>query len=257
MQNSVRKEKFLMDDLTNRHALRIGAEAAPHIAGLMTQYDIFRFMKALTESWQMKAFMVLDVPAQIHGDIGDHTIINNWPAELLNVYDNERFFVRSNVMRELQRAHLPFIVDLKFMARGLDETWVQNFSTQFSRFSMENAIWCPVQDTAGNRGAVGLSGMRSDFGHTDLAEFFYLAACVYGRLSFVKNLDARSVAILSDREIDCLNWTASGKTSAEIAEIMQLSEHTVNHYLNRATKKLDTVNRTQAVAKALRIGLIK
>ena len=42
-----------------------------------------------------------------------------------------------------------------------------------------------------------------------------------------------------------------------IAEILTLSEHTVNHYLNRATKKLDTVNRTQAVAKALRIGLIK
>ena len=43
----------------------------------------------------------------------------------------------------------------------------------------------------------------------------------------------------------------------EIAEILTLSEHTVNHYLNRATKKLDTVNRTQADAKALRIGLIK
>ncbi|MNY40575.1 HTH-type quorum sensing-dependent transcriptional regulator VjbR [compost metagenome] len=62
---------------------------------------------------------------------------------------------------------------------------------------------------------------------------------------------------MSEREIDCLNWTAAGKTSAEIAEIMMLSEHTINHYLNRATKKLDTVNRTQAVAKALRVGLIK
>jgi DNA-binding CsgD family transcriptional regulator len=62
---------------------------------------------------------------------------------------------------------------------------------------------------------------------------------------------------LTDREIDCLNWTAAGKTSVEIAEILTLSEHTVNHYLNRATRKLDTANRTQAVAKALRIGLIK
>ena len=43
----------------------------------------------------------------------------------------------------------------------------------------------------------------------------------------------------------------------EIAEILGLSEHTINHYLNRATKKLDAVNRTQAVAKALRLGLIK
>lgn len=236
---------------------KIGADAAPEIAELMTQYDIFRFMKKLTESWHMRAFMVLDIPAQIQGDIGDHTIITSWPAEFLSIYDNESFFKRSNVMRELQRANLPFLVDQKFMARGHEEPWIQTINTQLSRFSMEYAIWCPVQDPAGNRGAVGLSGTHCDFSHSDLAEFFYLSSCVFGRLAFVKNLDSRSVDILSDREIECLNWTASGKTSIEIAEIMQLSEHTVNHYLTRATKKLETVNRTQAVAKALRIGLIK
>ena len=85
----------------------------------------------------------------------------------------------------------------------------------------------------------------------------YLSIHVYNRLAEIRELDNRATDMLTEREIDCLNWTAAGKTSVEIAEILGLSEHTINHYLNRATKKLDTVNRTQAVAKALRLGLIK
>ena len=61
---------------------------------------------------------------------------------------------------------------------------------------------------------------------------------------------------LSDRELECLRWAAAGKTSGEIATIVELSEHTVNHYLNSSCKKLDCVNRTQSVAKALRQNLI-
>lgn len=246
-----------MDDASQIVVGRVGPEAIKEIDSLATQYDIFRFMKRLTENWGMRAFMVMEIPAQTFGELGDHTIITNWPSELLSIYDQEGCLRRSNVVRELQRTNLPFLVDLDFMVRGHEQAWQQTITGHFKRFSFEHGIWTPVQDAIGNRGAVGMSGMHADFNERDLATFFYIANAVYGRLNFVKNLDARVVELLSDREIDCLNWTASGKTSAEIAEIMQLSEHTVNHYLNRATKKLDTVNRTQAVAKALRIGIIK
>lgn len=61
---------------------------------------------------------------------------------------------------------------------------------------------------------------------------------------------------LTRREIECLAWVSEGKTSNEIAKIVSLSEHTVNHYLLAATRKLNTFNRTEAVVKALRAGLI-
>jgi len=61
---------------------------------------------------------------------------------------------------------------------------------------------------------------------------------------------------LYTRELECLTWAAAGKTSSEIGTIVGLSEHTVNHYLNACCKKLDCVNRTQAVAKAIRSRLI-
>jgi DNA-binding CsgD family transcriptional regulator len=61
---------------------------------------------------------------------------------------------------------------------------------------------------------------------------------------------------LSEREIACLQLAGDGQISEEIAEKLGLSVHTVNAYLGSATVKLDSVNRIQAIAKAIRLGYI-
>lgn len=60
----------------------------------------------------------------------------------------------------------------------------------------------------------------------------------------------------SKRELECLRLTADGLTSEDIAAALGLSVHTANQYLSNSTQKLNAVNRTHAVAKALRSGLI-
>lgn len=59
----------------------------------------------------------------------------------------------------------------------------------------------------------------------------------------------KAEAALSKREVECLKWAARGKTSAETALILGLSEHTINNYINSACNKLKAVNRAHAVAK--------
>ena len=61
---------------------------------------------------------------------------------------------------------------------------------------------------------------------------------------------------LSEREIQCLNWTGLGKSSYEIGIILDISLNTVNHYLNNASRKLNCVNKTHAVAKCVQDGII-
>lgn len=56
---------------------------------------------------------------------------------------------------------------------------------------------------------------------------------------------------LSTREIECLNWASKGKTSYESAVIIGISENTVVFHLRNASVKLNTVNRTHSVAKAI------
>ena len=61
---------------------------------------------------------------------------------------------------------------------------------------------------------------------------------------------------LSPREMTCLRWVAFGKTAEEIAVIEGLSPHTVREYLRAGMKKLDSRTQAQAVARALRYGVI-
>lgn len=61
---------------------------------------------------------------------------------------------------------------------------------------------------------------------------------------------------LSERELECLQLAGDGCKSEGIADHLGLSVHTVNAYLGSATAKLDSVNRIQAIAKAIRLGLI-
>ena len=61
---------------------------------------------------------------------------------------------------------------------------------------------------------------------------------------------------LSAREIEVLKWCAAGKTNSAIADILLVSETTIETHIARACRKLDCMNRTHAVAEAMRARLI-
>jgi len=62
---------------------------------------------------------------------------------------------------------------------------------------------------------------------------------------------------LTPREIEILHWVASGKSAWEIGEILHIAKRTVDAHVQAAVRKLGAVNRTHAVAIALRDGIIK
>lgn len=61
---------------------------------------------------------------------------------------------------------------------------------------------------------------------------------------------------LTDRERECLTWTARGKSAWSISKILGVSEHTVQFHLKTVMKKIGAGNRVQAVVLAIRYGLI-
>lgn len=87
----------------------------------------------------------------------------------------------------------------------------------------------------------GLIHLAHDVHHMALAEIY---------------VDGEVLPQLSPREIECLKWTAKGKSNTDIAIILELSEHTVRGYLKDARTKLDCVTLAQAVSKASALGLI-
>jgi DNA-binding CsgD family transcriptional regulator len=61
---------------------------------------------------------------------------------------------------------------------------------------------------------------------------------------------------LTPRELQVLRLVAKGKTSQEIAAKLHLSEVTVKWHIGNAMHKLGAASRAEAVAVALRRGLL-
>lgn len=54
---------------------------------------------------------------------------------------------------------------------------------------------------------------------------------------------------LSEREFEIMTWVRKGKTNQEIGMILDISAFTVKNHLQRIFRKIDVLNRAQAVAK--------
>ena len=72
----------------------------------------------------------------------------------------------------------------------------------------------------------------------------------------VLNPRGLSFAVLTDREIKVLKLLADGQDTAEVGRRLFYSERTVKNIVHDVTSRLNLRNRTQAVAYALRQGLI-
>lgn len=78
-----------------------------------------------------------------------------------------------------------------------------------------------------------------------------------GQAQFIeRTLSAGDKGTLTDRERDVLSWAARGKTVSDTADILMISEQTVETHVRHAMQRLAASNKTHAVAKAIFLGLI-
>ncbi|SIR07820.1 DNA-binding transcriptional regulator, CsgD family [Rhizobium sp. RU20A] len=217
---------------------------------LSSAEDISIELEKLCETFRFRSYIVLVLRDRACELLSDHVVLSNWPAKLLAQYDQERWSRNSPVFERLRRSTIPFTFDIEATPRAT------RVFDAFTDAGMSRGVYIPVHDRRGVRGAIGLGGTREPVGVEDILPINMACSAIFQAVCNL-NLDrAPTGARLSDRELECLRWAAEGKTAAEVAAILGLSEYTVTHYLNRAAQKLDSVNRVQAVVKALRAKLI-
>jgi DNA-binding CsgD family transcriptional regulator len=118
----------------------------------------------------------------------------------------------------------------------------------------------PVSNKHGYRGLFVVSYSQSDeawaqFLGSTQAELMEIANRLHSRV-VVEVFGQDGPHHLTSREIECLRLTALGKDAPEIAAILKLSVQTTRDYLKSAHYKLGCVSSAQAVAKAIRLGLL-
>jgi DNA-binding CsgD family transcriptional regulator len=64
-------------------------------------------------------------------------------------------------------------------------------------------------------------------------------------------------SLLSARELECLRWSADGKTSSEIGLILGISQRTVYFHMKNVAMKLGVYSTRHAISRAVMMGIIK
>lgn len=213
-------------------------------------------LERLTDSYSFRGFAVVTIPAKESRKLADAVVLTNWPRDFLKNYDDGNMLTASPVVDRLRQSTVPFTYDTRFDWRRRSSPSGRETIALLERIRLQRGVFIPVHDAQGTCGAVTFSGDRETVSGEELKELTLMAGYLYSRLCEINDREKRPAGILSRREVECLHWAATGKTTAEIAKILVLSDYTVNHYLSRATRKLDSVNRVQTVAKAIRAGLI-
>lgn len=80
---------------------------------------------------------------------------------------------------------------------------------------------------------------------------------IHGEHPDEKTLTELNRVRLTERELECLNWVALGKTDVQIGEIIHRVATTSRFHVENAMTKLGASNRAQAVAIAMQLGLIR
>ncbi|MES2069483.1 MAG: LuxR family transcriptional regulator [Pseudomonadota bacterium] len=122
-----------------------------------------------------------------------------------------------------------------------------------------------AQSSHDARGIVGMLTLARSHSHLSFRELrnqalqkSWLAQTAHEVLSrlLVPKFLPEAETQLTTREVEVLRWSADGKTSGEVGNIMCISERTVNFHVNNALVKLGANNKTAGVIKAAILGFL-
>ncbi len=185
-------------------------------------------------------------------------VVHNFPDAWRDHYFEKNYQAKDPVVLFAPEIETPFEWgDLK--KRFKLDAEQQKIMEEAREFGLEDGVGVPLHGARGN--VCLLSFARAEHQpvkRSDLAKLEVIATQFHSAYSTVGRVDRRSrrALLLSLRERECLQWIAQGKSSWDIAAILDISENTVNFHVKNALAKLDANTRTLAVVKAIRYGLI-
>ena len=223
--------------------------------------DILAAVQAVAQSQGCRYFVITTHPDG-QGNLSDIIAASNLPSSLVETLDHSGWLSASIPYRKIRRSHVPVIwrTDLaKIHSADSDNIApIRMVKNQImSDHQVLHGIACPIHSPSGQCTIALFTGRSQEFQLQEIDQLHLAMLKIYQHAHNTYRANCMDAGNLTHRECDCLYWTAAGKTSNEIGTILSISQHTVNHYLTGAIQKLNAINRTQAVVKALHFSLIE
>jgi DNA-binding CsgD family transcriptional regulator len=219
--------------------------------------DVFNVCRQFAEASGFKHFVyAVRIPTSMTEPY--HFSISGFPSEWRKRYDEMGYLRIDPIVAHVFSSLTPLIWD---EIDGSDPA-VAGFLADAARFGLEHGLTIPVYGRGGEISLFSLARSRAlpslDSSRLSLvrrAQWFATHVHEAVRPIIMEREDAPGGrGRLTAREKDCLLWAAEGKTAWEIAQVLSISERTVNFHLQNVRDKLQVQGSRNAVAKAIAMG---
>jgi DNA-binding CsgD family transcriptional regulator len=228
-----------------------------NIESVKTEYEVLHLMRQCANHFRFSHFLVARFPANGQQRFSERLLVSNWAAELVRQYDALALFHSSRLALEAGMTKLPVQGDSTLFAPSdFENSQNQEAVALAESHGLSSSTGFLLHSTAGDPYLMVFSGTRGALSRPEMTELYFSAVQLFECLEKTFTTAASGREKLSSREIECLRWAAAGKSSDEIATILGISVYTVSSYFKSATRKLQAVNRMQAIACAMRMKLI-
>ena len=177
-------------------------------------------------------------------------------GDWLKLYDDGRYAEIDPVMRRLRHSVRSFTHDE--VSHDLDPRALE-LKQRRSDFGFGNGFSIPIFGSTGANGFMSygfIEGLKPDLPTHKKRTIHLVTLYAADRICSLRSTQSAYKPIVTNRQREVLTWVAAGKSAWEIGEILNISARTVEEHAQRVLQRLGAVNRTQAVAIAIRDRLI-
>lgn len=184
------------------------------------------------------------------GGVGlDFLVTVDFPAEHIETIRNRVGAVETPILRRWLDTEEPVYFDADDPWPGTPAVWLESFRRHRMRNVLAHACYDRNRCVGTYHSVYRLpGGLAHGYVETLRGLVPHLHEALYRVIELTRRAaDEPEFDVLTERERTMLSWLKLGKTNAEIARFVELSENTVKHHVSRIYDKLGIPNRAHLV----------
>lgn len=200
-------------------------------------------------------FIITDIPG-VDQRFEQAVLLRRWPPGWFEAYVSGGFVRIDPVIRFCRSTTTLF----EWMEASYDperEPRAREVMRCATEFGLVRGLSLPIHGLNGLETCFSVSGQNPELTRRTRPALHLMMMYAFERLCQVATHETTGVNPLTPRERDVLCWAANGKSAGETAELLAITERTVNAHAGAAIAKLGANNRTQAIVRAMKHRYIR
>ncbi|WP_367716208.1 autoinducer binding domain-containing protein [Nitratireductor sp. GISD-1A_MAKvit] len=194
-------------------------------------------LTSIAQNYGLNAVCAGTLPGQgtSPGEQVAHLILSNWPAEWIDRYVSRNYIFHDPIVDQVRQSGNVILWRDVLQNHQGSRTQVQLFR-EARDFKLVDGIAMAFTTLEGREIVMSFAGERVELSPEDMKMMSFMAAYATGHALSVRGEDR--FRELGPQEKECVQLSARGRSIAEIAEILCISEREVCELTERARRKL-------------------